>query len=208
MDKIEYENKFCIYISIILGAMVILLLISHTAFFDRKIGYIYHPDTKIIYQVKFSPSLYLNEKWTSLNPFKSLHYSEISSSENLGSINSLKKRNIDYQKLSKSEQVESILNEIESSISNIDIDNLKFIDIDYYPRGDVSPEKLIPEYFSELEEFIDYFPVNLMATDIVVNEWDIETETNKTVLLEEALLIKHEAATKLSEKILLTSGFR
>ena len=200
----DKKNNYALYA---LGFLIFLILYTYKSYnvlFERDYGFIYHPKTGQVYELELAPRLNEISNWDLLSRSKKIHFSQIVYGESVGTIESIKRDNDKFLGLNRNDQIDEITNKIYNKISSFDVNNLTYLEIDYYPRKDISESALIPSYLKELKKHTGKIPADILVIDAVINKWDPKTEKNNITILERALFIKGRAADDISSKILLT----
>lgn len=200
----DKKNNYALYALVFLTFLVLYIYKSYSVLFERDYGFIYHPTTGQVYELELAPTLSGISNWDLLSPSKKIHFSQIVYAEAVGNIESLKRDNDKFPSLDRNNQLDEISSKIYNKISNFDVENLTFLEIDYYPRKDISESSLIPSYLNELKKHTGKIPADILVVDAVINKWDTKDEKNNITILEQALFIKGRAADDISSKILLT----
>jgi hypothetical protein len=111
------------------------LLLTYNSLFQRRVGFIYHPDTDFLLKIYLKPEVHKWSKWKYLIPFVNPDSYRISSAQWVG-------------EFTKLESVRDKMDAIRTQVKEIIADSKKMQDVLKQIKPDLSPEKL-KKAFSE-----------------------------------------------------------
>ena len=189
--------------AVLAALLIVYVWGSYNDLFSRRLGFVYHPESDRIFRVDFAPSLSRYDRWTPFIPFQSLFFGEIERAEYLGLLVSLLGEiRADGELLEQDidRWLQENRLELETTISELQADDLEFWDIEYFPRHDVDAKNLLPQILSRLREFTIGERPDVFPADIVVSRGRLTGPAADIEILRHALIIRGRAVSLLVEE--------
>lgn len=196
------RSRWIVGIGFLLFIVALYSWNSYSSIFERRVSYLYHPNTDRIYKIEMAPSLSRYEPWEPFIPFHSLYYGVPDGGEYVGKLQSLLteveadrrllREDLDAWSAKQRKELELLVKESKDQ-------DFEYFDIEYHIRRDVTPKQFIPNSMSVLHENLEDEPSSLLAVDAVISKWRLKGKRAEIEILEGALLVRGQAAYKLSE---------
>lgn len=190
--------------------MALYLVSAYDDIYDRRVAYLFDPESDDVFMIEMAPSLNRYKKWETFIPFKSLHYVDPDGAEYIGKLhNEISEFKADMELLKNDIEAwrEKQDQEIEKLTSNISQDgfSLEYWDIEYYPRPVQDAKSYMSETLASILRSHDIEENDVLLVDAVISKSKISDnrESDKPVtikIVRKALLFKGMAAYALSEQ--------
>ncbi|MBN4058286.1 hypothetical protein JYT78_00320 [bacterium AH-315-I20] len=189
---------------------VLYLVSAYDDIYDRRVAYLFDPETDDVFMIEMAPSLNRYKKWEVFIPFKSLHYVDPDGAEYIGKLhNVIAEFKADMELLTNDIDAwsEKQDKEMEQLISNDSYDafSLEFWDIEYYPQPIQNATSYMSNTLTNILKSHDIEEKDILVVDAVIAKSKISDnrETDKPAMIRivrKALLFKDKAAYVLSEQ--------
>jgi hypothetical protein len=196
---------------LVIAFLVALYLISaYDDIFERRIAYLFDPESDDVYVIELAPKLSKYHKWEVFFPFKSLHYTEPDGAEYIGKLHSKIadfQANLDLLKNDPVAWNQKQDRENENLIRDLSRETveLEFLDVEYFPRPIQDASVYISETLAQVFKSREIKSNEILVVDAVIARRTVaiqSTSMDKPAslsIVRKALLFQGSAAYVLSE---------
>lgn len=156
------------------GLGLLVLLIApfymwrvYDSFFEVHPGYIYDPESRTVYWLRLSPSIYRYEHWKRhLMPFGSPSFTQISYVDRSATLDQELE---DVRKPFDPAAVEAWAEELSAQ----KLEDIEVVDAQYWPRGDLDPIRLLPREWHRLPSVLGDIDGKVLPADVVLAHYPL-----------------------------------
>lgn len=170
----KQENSFWIAAAILAAVFVIAYVVrSYIALADRRVAYLYHPESDEIYILSLAPTVSPYGKWDPFVPFTPLSFSEVDEADYLGHLTILLEQEQADRKLMETD-FESWLDQSfgDSVRRTEEIENGTWLAasrfVEFAALENVEPLSILPSSVQEIVNRYGYEDRDIRAVDAVV----------------------------------------